>query len=118
MDATAISGLAALAGAAIGGLTSATAAWFTQRNVTHAQWVSSQALRRQDLYRDFIEVAAKCYMHALQHDRPDVPGVVHLYSNISRMRVLSSSEVVGRPLEPSVRRMAGSIPNDAARYGT
>jgi hypothetical protein len=33
-------------------------------------------------------------MHALQHDRPDVPGVVHLYSNISRMRVLSPSEIV------------------------
>ncbi|MCC8961611.1 hypothetical protein H8A95_04560 [Bradyrhizobium sp. Pear76] len=94
MDASIISGFAALAGAAIGGLTSAAAAWFTQRNVAQIRWVSSQALRRQDLYRDFIEVAAKCYMHALQHDRPDVPGVVQVYSNISRMRALCSSEIV------------------------
>ena len=94
MDASAISGLSALAGTAIGGLISAAAAWFTQRHMVQAQWVSSQVLRRQDLYRDFIEAAAKCYVHALQHDRPDIPGLVHLYSNISRMRVLSSSEVV------------------------
>lgn len=94
MDASAISGLSALAGAAIGGLTSAAAVWFTQRNMVQAQWVSSQTLRRQDLYRDFIEVASKCYVHALQDDRPDIPDLVHLYSNISRMRVLSSSEVV------------------------
>ena len=33
-------------------------------------------------------------MHALQHETPEIPNVVHLYSNISRMRVLSSSEVV------------------------
>jgi hypothetical protein len=94
MDASVISGLAALAGAAIGGLTSAAAAWFTQHTMVQAQWVSSQALRRQDLYRDFIGVAAKCYIHALQHDNPDVSGLVGLYADISRMRVVSSSEVI------------------------
>jgi hypothetical protein len=94
MDASIISGLAALAGAAIGGLTSAMAAWFTQRTMVQAQWVSSQALRRQDLYRDFIEVAARSYIHALQHDNPDIPGLVGLYADISRMRVVSSSEVI------------------------
>jgi hypothetical protein len=92
MDASIISGLAALAGAAIGGLTSA--AWFTQRTMAQAQWVSSQALRRQDLYRDFIEVAARSYIHALQHDNPDIPALVGLYADISRMRVVSSSEVI------------------------
>jgi len=96
MDASAISGIAALAGAAIGGLTSAAAVWFTQRNIVHIQWVSSQTVRRQDLYREFIEVAAKCYIHALQHESPDIPGLVGLFSNISRMRVLASSEIVER----------------------
>jgi predicted ribosomally synthesized peptide with SipW-like signal peptide len=55
MDASLISGVAALAGAAIGGFTSAVAAWFSQRETANAQWRTTQTLRRQDLYRDFIE---------------------------------------------------------------
>jgi len=96
IDASLISGIAALAGAAIGGFTSATAAWFTQRAVAKAQWLSGENLRRQDIYRDFIEIASKCYIHALQHDAPDVSGLVGLYTHISRMRVLSSAEIVER----------------------
>ena len=94
MDASLISGVAALAGAAIGGLTSAVAAWFSQRETAQAQWRTTQTLRRQDLYRDFIEGAAKCYIDALQHGEPDYAGLVALYAYISRMRVLSSAEVV------------------------
>ena len=94
MDASLISGIAALAGAAIGGFTSAVAAWFSQRETANAQWRTTQTLRRQDLYRDFIEGAAKCYIDALQHGDPDYPGLVALYAEISRMRVLSSAEVV------------------------
>ena len=94
MDASLISGFAALAGAAIGGLTSATAGWLSQRYTAHAQWVANENLRRQDIYRDFIEAASKCYIHSLQHDEPDVSGLVGLYTNISRMRVLSSAEIV------------------------
>jgi hypothetical protein len=94
MDASLISGFAALAGAAIGGLTSAAAGWLTQRSTAHAQWVANENLRRQDIYRDFIEAASKCYIHSLQHDEPDVSGLVGLYTNISRMRVLSSAEIV------------------------
>ena len=69
IDPSMISGFAALAGAAIGGFTSSAAAWFTQRTLVQAQWVSSQALRRQDLYRDFIEIASKCYIDALQTEK-------------------------------------------------
>jgi hypothetical protein len=94
MDASLISGFAALAGAAIGGLTSATAGWITQRYNAHAQWVANENVRRLDIYRDFIESASKCYIHALQHDEPDISGLVGLYTNISRMRVLSTAEIV------------------------
>lgn len=94
IDPSLISGFAALAGAAIGGLTSAGAAWFTQRTMVRAQWDSSQALRRQDLHRVFIEIASKCYVDALQSGKPDISGLVGLYADISRMRVLSSPDVV------------------------
>jgi hypothetical protein len=94
IDASLISGLAGLTGAAIGGLTSALAGWLTQRSVAHAQWITNENLRRLDIYRDFIEVASKCYLHALQHDDAEISGLVGLYTHISRMRVLSSAEVV------------------------
>jgi hypothetical protein len=89
-----ISGFAALAGAAIGGLTSAAAAWFTQRTMVRAQWLSSQALRHQELHRVFIEIASKCYIDALQSEKADISALVALYAAISRMRVLSSTDVV------------------------
>jgi hypothetical protein len=96
MDASLISGLAALAGAAIGGFSSAAAAWFTQRTLVQAQWVSSQVMRRQDLYREIIEIASKCYIDALQTEKPNISDLVGLYDKISRMRVVSSANVVER----------------------
>ena len=94
IDPSLISGFAALAGAAVGGLTSATAAWFTQRTMVQAQWAAGENSRRQDIYRDFIEIASKCYIDALQHTNPDVSGTVGIYAKISRMRVLSSAGIV------------------------
>ena len=34
------------------------------------------------------------YIHALQNDEPDVSGLMALYAEVSRMRVLSSTRVV------------------------
>jgi hypothetical protein len=42
----------------------------------------------------FIEAAARCYVHALQHEEADIPGLVDLYAKIDRMRILSSGKVV------------------------
>ena len=94
MDTSVITALAALAGAAIGGLTSVLASWLTQRAQTRAEQLAHYQLRRQELYKEFIEHASKLYIHALQNDKPDVSGLVALYAEISRMRVLSSAQVI------------------------
>jgi hypothetical protein len=94
VDASAITALAALLGAATGGLTSVVAKRSTQRTQARAQWLAEDALRRQDLYKEFIEEAARCYVHALQHEAADIPGLVALYAKINRMRVLCSPNVV------------------------
>ena len=94
MEASVISALAALAGTAVGGLTSVAANWLTHRNQIRAQSLQHEKNRRQILYRDFIEEASKCYIDALQHDEANVPGLVGLYAKLSRMRVLSSKPVV------------------------
>ncbi|PRY04014.1 hypothetical protein B0G80_7130 [Paraburkholderia sp. BL6669N2] len=93
MNPSIIPALSALVGAAIGGLTSVLASWLTQRTQVRAEWRAHDRVRRQDLYREFIEEAAKCYVDALQHHEPDLPALGNLYAKISRMRVQSSREV-------------------------
>ena len=94
MDTSIISALAALTGAAVGGLTSGIANWLNHRSQVRAQWLHHEKSRRQILYRDFIEEASKCYIDALQHGEADIPGLVGLYAKLSRMRTLSSKPVV------------------------
>ena len=94
MDGSIISALAALTGAAVGGLTSGVANWINHRSQVRAQWLNHEKDRRQILYKDFIEEASKCYIDALQHDEADIPGLVGLYAKLNRMRVLSSTPVV------------------------
>lgn len=94
MESSAITTLAALLGAAVGGLTSVTATWLTQRTQVRAQWLGQEFQRRQELYKGFIEDASRCYVHALQHDEPDIPGLVNLYAKLGRMRILSSPKVL------------------------
>ena len=59
MDASIISALAALTGAAVGGLTSGMAAWLNHRSQLRTEWILHEKSRRQTLYRDFIEEASK-----------------------------------------------------------
>jgi hypothetical protein len=94
MDPSIISALAALGGAAIGGLTSVAGAWWTQRQQVTAQELAQDKLRREELYKEFIEEASKTYGDALQHDKTDVSALIGIYTRISRMRVLSSPKVV------------------------
>jgi hypothetical protein len=94
MNASIVSALAALLGAAIGGLTSVLASWLTQQTQAKAQWIAQERIRRQDLYKEFIEQASKAYIDALQHDKPDISALVEIYAKISRMRVLSTPKVV------------------------
>jgi hypothetical protein len=94
MDASIISALAALVGAAIGGLTSILAARINQKAHERIQWLVQEKIRRHDLYKEFIEDAAKCYADALQHETPEIPALVGLYARIGRIRVLSSPMVL------------------------
>jgi hypothetical protein len=94
MDASVITALAALMGATIGGLTSVLASRLAQRTQARAQWLANEIVRLQDLYKEFIEEASKCYVHALQNDEADIPGLVRLYATLGRMRILSSPKVL------------------------
>ena len=94
VEASVTTALATLLGAATGGLTSVLATWLMYRTRARAQWLEQEAPRRPDLYMEFIEAAARCYVHALEHEEADISGLVDLDAKINRMRILSSSKIV------------------------
>jgi hypothetical protein len=104
MDHSLISPLAALAGAAIVAAVSFLRSWLVHQGEIRAQWLAQEGLRRQDLYKEFIEDASKCYLHALQHHEPDISLLVVLYAKMSRMRVLASPKVLATA-EDALRRI-------------
>ena len=94
MDAAFFSGLAALAGSVIGGLTSLGATWLTQHSQLGAQRFARNLERRETLYKDFINEASRLYADAFEHDRTELANLVRLFAMISQMRVVSSARVV------------------------
>ena len=94
MDITYVSALSALAGSVIGGLTTGSTNWLTQRAQMRAGQRANEMLRRSDLYRDFIVAASRSYGDALMTSEPQIADLVGLYAMISRMRVLSTSRIV------------------------
>ena len=94
MDASIISALSGITGATIGGLASGLATYLSQRSQARALWQSQNQSRRQDIYKVFIETAAKLHIDALQNDKPNTSNLMELYAQVSRMRVLSSPHVI------------------------
>ena len=94
MDSGYITALAALGGAALGGLTSFATSWTTLRVQMKAERSASSKSKRQKLYNAFIDDAAKIYGDALIHDKLETTGLIDLHALVSRMRIVSSRPVI------------------------
>lgn len=94
MDVAYLSAIAALAGSAVGGLTSFLATWLSQNTALKAQLLLQDKTRRQEVYRAFVEEASRLYIDALTHDAPEPSKTIALYALISRMRIVSSPRVI------------------------
>ena len=101
MNSAYLPAVAALAGSAIGGLTSFASAWLTQYHQDRAKRLLRDKARRQKVYKRFIDEASKLYADALVHDL-EISSLVSVYALVSRMRVLSSPTVI-RKAEAVVR---------------
>src|SRR5215813_12573428 len=93
MDAAYISALAALAGTAIGGLTSFVTSWMTQHSQAKAQRLAAEREKREVLFGRFLEEAAKLYVDAMQN-KGDSAAMIHIYALANRIRMISSARVV------------------------
>jgi hypothetical protein len=104
-----LSAVAALAGSAVGALTSFCASWLGQRTQLKAQMLLLDKGRREEVYRDYICEASKSYIDALTSDTPELSKVFTLYALISRMRMLSSPDVI-KEAERVARLIVDSYP--------
>ena len=94
MDAAYISAFAALAGTAIGGLTSFATSWTTQQAQTRAQRLAAEKDSRAALFGKFLDEAAKLYADALQNRRDEISGLINIYALTNRIRLMSTERVV------------------------
>jgi hypothetical protein len=94
LDAAYVSALAALAGSAIGGLTSFATAWSTQHTQARAQRLSESRTKRETLYGQFIDEASKLFANALQNQDEQASNLIALYTMINKMRLLSSPQII------------------------
>ena len=94
MDTAYISAFAALAGTAIGGLTSFATSWMTQHAQTRAQQLAAEREVRAALFGRFLDEAAKLYSEALQNRRDDTAALISIYALKNRIRLISSARVM------------------------
>ena len=94
MDTASISALSALGGATIGGLASFGSSWLTQR--TQLLFARREAIkaRREALYAEFVDEAARLYGDALGHQKDDAADLVKLFALLGRIRLVSPRPVI------------------------
>jgi hypothetical protein len=100
MDAAIISALSGLAGAAIGGTTSALSSVLSELTKDRRKAAEDRFNRRFQLYNDFIKEAADHFADAVTRETGDPKELVEIYALIARMRlgapqyVLAAAETV------------------------
>lgn len=104
MDPAILSAASALTGSLIGGVSTLTASWLTQRRQFRAQALVHEAVKRETLYAEFIIEASKRFTEAWSRQAETPEVVAGLYSALERMRLTSSPEVI-RVAEEMVRRV-------------
>jgi hypothetical protein len=75
-------------------LTSGATTWLGHRSQAKAGRRLHNVTQREALYRDFVVAASEAYGDAVTQSEPRLQQIVTLYGMISRMRILSSPDVV------------------------
>ena len=94
MNAAYVTALAALAGSAIGGLSSFATTWLTQNYQERAQRAAAENTRREKLFGDFIDQASLLFVDAMTHEMDDPAKIVPLYAVASRIRLFAGPSTI------------------------
>jgi hypothetical protein len=110
-----LTAIAALAGSAIGALASLGTTWLNQHAQERARRLAELRGRRAQLYEEFMDEASKLYVDSLTHDLgDDVSKFVHLYALVGKIRLVSSTEVIGKA-DDVMRRIIESYESPSFR---
>jgi hypothetical protein len=90
-----ISALAAIFGSLGGALALSVSTWISQRHHDQLDLVAKRVFHREQLYSDFISESARAFADAFEHSFRDTTKVVPTYALLSRIRLSSSTEVLG-----------------------
>jgi len=94
IDASLVTGLAAVLGSLAGASASIFTTWMTQRNQNHRERSQVELRRREILYGEFIAEGFKLTADAFEHSLDRADALVNLYSILGRIRLVSSDPVV------------------------
>lgn len=94
MDGAYISAFAALGGSAVGALASFITTWLTLNSQDRANRMARAMTRRENLFSEFIEEAAKLFTDAMTHELDDVSKFVRIYALASKLRLFASADVL------------------------
>ena len=83
-----------LMGAIVGGVGSFASTWLTQSVQTKEKLQQATINRRERLYTDFINEAARRFGEALSHQKDEIGDLVALYALVAHIRLVASTGVV------------------------
>ena len=95
MNSNLITALAAIFGSLVGALGSAVGTSIVQKHQDRRDLLGKKIVRREALYSDFIAESARFLVDALQHNVGDPQKLIPVYALLSRIRLSSSSRVLG-----------------------
>jgi hypothetical protein len=88
--------MAAAMGSLVGASASIVTTWISQRAQSARAHVEWKMREREALYKDFIMEASRLSAHAMMNSLEHPDQVVVLYGILSRIRLVSSDDVLGK----------------------
>ena len=92
------SGMAAIMGAAVGGLASLASTWVGERSRQRRDILQREITKREVAYSDFIDCASKVFVasatHRIDDGEAEMERMVSLYAVASRIRLFASEQVI------------------------
>ena len=89
-----ITGVTAVAGTLLGGLSTFATSYFTQGRQSHIDRILRELDRREDVYARFIEMGSGLALDALEHPLDDPKTLIGLSALVGRIRLASSGPVL------------------------
>ncbi|GGJ35609.1 hypothetical protein [Neoroseomonas lacus] len=93
MEPAVLSAVSALAGSAIGAFASLATAWVSQRGTHRQQRQTAEIVKREALYVEFMQEAARLLLDSLEHEGAPAESFAGLYALMGRIRLFATPAV-------------------------